>query len=227
MSKGKDLLTIADLKDLIEDYYIILYPGNWDTYRRQVRRIIDSDLKKDVDYSEEDSVRCMTQAQALRFVTTNDSLRKYFLRVMDQYNETEEGKRLLRERFKSEDDKLAVIFAEEAERGEREIRQRIEPVVGTQGRQGFNFEEAERLYEEDELLSEQEVDKAATKALFSMFAEQGADVLFDYFGIDREKFAQAYVEYKALCRNVVNGGDFRGLSERRYKLQRPTIYYHV
>ena len=226
MSQDKNLLTIPDLRELIEQYYIILYPGNWDVYGKQVRRIVEKDLKEGVDYSIRGSIRYMTRAQALRFVTSNDSLRKYFLRVMDKYNDNEESRRKYQEIFDAEDDELAAISAEEAQR-EEDDGQRIEPVRGIQEERPLIFNEEARLYEEDELLIKQEVDKAAMKALLNMFADQGAATLYDYFGIDRDKFTQAYAEYKARCRNIVNGGDFRGLSERRFKLQRPTIYYHI
>ena len=180
---------------------LLLYPGEWPTYEKQVQRIIKKELREGIDYTWDNKNRVMNEAQALRFVTQNASIRRYFLKVMaDRPNEVEEH-------FHALDRKLFAghhNMKQDAIQGEERSAD-----IGTSS------------YTEEEILNGRIVDVYAKRVLLDMLTDTSADTLYAYFGIDRKAYTRAYLEYKGLKEIV----DYYGISELRYKLARPSIYY--
>ena len=201
MGNGTRLLGLRDLHGLIEKYFVILYPGEWPTYDKKIQRVIKTELTDGVDYTWDKKNRVMSEAHALRFVTQNASIRRYFLKVMaDRPDEVEKHFHDLDREF------IARQYDVEHN--------------GEQGEERTTDTSTSSFTDED-ILSGRIVDDYAKRILLDMLADTSADTLYDYFGIDREAFAQAYMEYMGL--NEVM--DFYGMAELRYKLARPSIYY--
>lgn len=201
MGDGTRFYALSDLHRLIEKYFVILYTGDWPRFDKKIQRVIKEELCENVDYFWQNGNRVMNEAQALRFVTQNASIRKYFLKVMadnpreiEKYFHDLDGQLLARQ-FDTEQD---------AEQGE----ERPADTGATSST-------------EEDILSGRIVGDYAKRILLDMLADTSADALYDYFGIDREAFTSAYLEYKRRLRDW----EFIGVSELRYKLARPTIYY--
>ena len=201
MGSGMRFFGLSDLHKLIEKYFVILYPGYWSTYDKKIQRVIKEELRDGIDYTWDGKNRVMSEAQALRFVTQNASIRRYFLRVMAEKPEE------LEKHFADLD--IQLIEQHNEQHGE----QNEEDSSGT-GAASFT---------DEYILSGRIVDDFTKRILLDMLADTSADTLYDYFGIDREAFTKAYMEYMGL--NEVM--DFCGMSELRYKLARPSIYYPI
>ena len=180
---------------------VILHTGFWSTYDKKVQRVIKEELRENVDYFWQNGNRVMNEAQALRFVTQNASIRRYFLKVMaDRPDE-------VKKHFHDLDRELVARqydMEQDAEQGEE-----------------CPADTGATSSTEEEILSGRIVDDYAKRILLDMLADTSADTLYDYFGIDREAFTKAYLEYK----RRLKGEQFIGMSKLCYKLARPTIYY--
>lgn len=194
---------MSDIYSEIKKYFVILYDGDRANHIKKIQRVFESELREGIDYTREGKDRVMTEAQAFRFVTTNASIRSYFLDRMDDYPDAisdhfhKMDVELIATRFDNMPDASWTSF------DKKDIAYDAE------------LEELERY----RTTTTQDIGK---RILLDMLASISTDALYDYFEIDRQCFIDAYRLYKVLL--AVD--EPYGVSELRYKLQRPTIYFH-
>ena len=212
----KDLIAYAQRNYVLEDQLLretdpknAQIPLITAKYSRQIRRLIQKELREGIDYTRGERDIFLSEQQARALLRRSDRFHQYFYKEMESIKALP----LFQEHFYKETNLLNDTHADRQLRYIGELTGDHLPFNGT--------------------VSQDE--KMAIFLFNSMFGGS-LDGFFDYFGIDGDAFRQGYEDMEKLvdtssARPYLHadvGADYpmnQEYSFLRYKLERPLIYY--